>query len=188
MSKKVLFIGLALSLVLATLMPTPVLAAKPAPKFVDFNANGVITGITAGDVAPAGDSGRYRVIEREIDFYLLPGSSIVGPSALIYKANVELATQAGNLHGTMVTDPYTFEVNGTIEPLQFTGGWRVVIVDGAPQIQYEAYFEVNGKWTLVSGAQGNGDFAVSAYFWLTEDGHVVDVGANALEMSGKWKP
>ena len=84
MRKKMLFIGLALGLVLATLMPGSALAAKSSPKFVDFNANGVITGITAGDVAPAGDSGRYRVIEREIAFFLLPGSSIEGSSLSLH--------------------------------------------------------------------------------------------------------
>jgi hypothetical protein len=134
MKKRLGFISLVLVLMLTALMPTSVVAAKPA-KFADFNASGVITYITGGDVLPAGKSGRWRVIERELGGQL--SGDINGDFALVYKANVELATQAGNLQGTLQTGSYSLKVNGTIEPLQFYG-WYIDPVYGIP-LYYMAF-------------------------------------------------
>ena len=180
MKKRSLFVSLVLISVLTALMPTAALAAKPT-KFVDFNASGVITYITGGDVLPAGDSGRWRVIERELDGQL--SGDINGSFALAYKANVELATQAGNLQGTLVADQYSIKVNGTIQPLEFYG-WYIDPVYGIPLY----YLEINGSWTFADGAQGNGDFAAYAIFIPTPDGHVYAIVASGFDMTGKWKP
>lgn len=181
MKRKLLFISLALGLVLATLMPAPVLAAKPtASKFVDFNAGGFITGITDGIVKPAGSSGRFIVQERDINGVL--SGDIGGTSGslftLSYKANVALATQAGNLHGTLKVDSYSLEVNGTIEPLGF--------VPVGPYLL--PLLTISGQWTFIGGAQGNGDFIAYAVFVPDEFGHVLLIVDSGISMTGKWKP
>lgn len=180
MRKRILFIAMAIGLILATLIPGPALAA---PKFVDFSSAGSITFITPGDVLPAGDSGRFRVIEREIDGTLLMGS-ITGDYALIYKANVELTTQAGNLQGTLNTGSYSFKVIGHIQPLEFV---TFIEVPGIPFPVPVYYLEINGQWNLVNG-QGNGDFTAGVYFVPTPDGHVAFIVDGGFVMTGKWKP
>ena len=179
MKRKIALIILSLVLVLG-LMPATVAAAKapPAPKFVDFNAGGVISYITPGDVFPAGASGRYIVQERELGGAL--AGSINGAYSLTYKANVELATQAGNLHGTLQTGSYSLDVNGKIEPLEFVGWY-------APGIPLY-YLEINGQWTFVNGEQGNGDFTAGAVFIPTLDGHVGYIVQSGFVMTGKWAP
>ncbi len=174
--KKKLLISLALALLLTTLMPAAVSAAQPPPKLVDFNAVGDITYITGGDVLPAGKSGRWRVIERELGGELY--GDITGPYALTYKANVELATQAGNLHGTLTTGQYSINVNGKIEPLSFYGWY-------GPYPLY--YLEINGNWTFTDGAQGNGDFIAYAVFIPDEYGHVLYILDSGFVMTGKWQ-
>ncbi len=174
--KKKLLISLALALLLSTLLPSAALAAKPPSKFADFNASGTITYITGGDVLPAGNSGRWRVIEREVGLQL--SGALNGAFTLAYKANVELATQAGNLQGTISADPYTIRVNGTIQPLEF--------------VPYGPYLLpmliINGQWTFTTGTQGNGDFTSWAIFIPTPDGHVAYIIASGFDMTGKWQP
>ncbi len=67
--KKLAFIGLILALILTVLSPATVLAAKPAP----FYAQGIVTGITPGDVFPAGNSGRFVVVDRTISGVFVAG-------------------------------------------------------------------------------------------------------------------
>ncbi len=177
--KKRLLISLTLALLLTALMPATVSAAKPPLKFVNFNASGVITYITGGNVLPAGDSGRWRVIERELGGQL--SGDINGAFTLNYKANVELATQAGNLQGILVADPYCIKVNGKIAPLEFYG-WYV------PGIIPLYYLEIEGNWVFKDGAQGNGDFTAWAIFIPTPDGHVAYIVASSFDMTGKWQP
>ncbi len=201
MRKKVLFISLALALLLTTFMPAAALAAKPPPKVEDFNATGAITYITPGDVKPAGNSGRFVVVERELGGAL--SGAINGAYTLTYKANVELATQAGTLHGTLEAGSYVLQVNGTIEPLQpYSGtlypfiGWFEVPGFGVVPIYYVPGFglypifelEINGQWTIVDGAQGNGDFKAYAAFIPTPEGHVAYIVDSAFGMTGKWQP
>ena len=76
------------------------------------------------------DSGRWVVVEREIKGNF-SGPNIVGPFAMDYKANVELATQAGNFRGILKAGEQVLNVNGTIDPLTFvasafslTGKWQ----------------------------------------------------------------
>ena len=185
MKKRLFFISLVLALVMTTLMPVTVFAAKPA----DFSASGTITGISPGDVFPAGESGRWVVAERELTGTFPDGEDISGDFTLTYKANVELATQAGNLHGELAMNDgsYVLKVNGKIEPLAFAGWYLPPGVDpnypnGIPLLQ----LTINGRWTFTDGARGQGDFSASATFVPTPDGHVAFIVASTFDLTGKW--
>ncbi len=183
MKKRLLFINLALALALTTLTPATALAAKP----VSFSASGEITGISGGTVLPAGKfgdtdsaSGRWRVVERDLSGTFLPGEDISGDFTLTYKANVELATQAGNLHGTLVAGGNVLKVDGKIAPLGFV--WF------EPFSTYLPKLTISGRWTSIEGVQGNGDFSAWATFVPTPDGHVDFIVDSAIDLTGKWQP
>lgn len=174
MKRRLLFVSLALVLMLMALAPTA-LAAKPQP----FYAAGVITGIedtVIGDNAfPAGDSGRWRVVDRQIEGELLSGD-ITGSFLMTYKADVELVTQAGNLHGTLETGGYTFRVNGKIQPLEMVPSPLGVDL---PKLT------ISGHWSLVAGSgPGQGNFDAWVIFIPDEYGHVVAIVASSFVMDG----
>ena len=180
MKKRTVFISLVLVSLLTALMPTAALAKAPT----SFSASGTVTGINDGSVFPAGNSGRYVVASRTITGTL--AGDITGDFTLDYKANVELATQAGNLHGTLQAGAQVLEVNGTIEPLQFVGwlvppGVHPLYPDGIPLYQ----LDINGHWTAVRGGKGNGDFKATVIFIPTPDGHVYSIVASAFIMTGQ---
>ncbi len=168
MKRKVLFLALALSLVMA-LVPGTALAAKPEA----FSASGTITGITPGDVFPAGNSGRFVVAEREITGVL--SGDISGDFTLTYKANVALATQAGRLYGTLAVDGHTAKVNGEIQPLEWLG---------AP-FASPALLTIDGRWAF-TGARGQGNFSAWAIVILTPEGHVAYIVDSGFAMTGSW--
>lgn len=170
--KKRLFISVVLALVLTALGSAPVLAAKPA----DFEASGEIGSITPGDVFPAGNSGRWRVIERQITGTL--AGDINGDFTLTYKANVELATQAGNLHGTLEVGSYVLKVNGKIEPLQMV---PTLLGFDLPMLT------IKGRWTAIEGARGQGDFDAWVIFIPTPEGHVGQILASSFTLTGQWQ-
>ena len=172
MKKKALFTALVVALVLTTLAPVAALAAKPT----DFNALGSIASISPGTVIPAGESGRWRVVERELSGIL--SGDINGDFTMTYKANVELLTQAGNLHGTLVAGSYVAKVNGKIQPLQWLG-----VPYASP-----AQLTITGRWTFVDEARGQGDFTATAIVVLNEYGHVVYIPWSQFIMTGKWQP
>ncbi len=178
MKRKLFSISLALALLLTTLAPAAALAAKPPPKVEDFNAIGGITYISDGTVKPAGNSGRWVVATRDLGGAL--SGDINEEYTLTYKANVELATQAGNLHGTLQTESYSLEVNGKIEPLDF--------VYFAPWGIYLPMLTIDGQWTFINGTQGNGDFTAYAVFVPDEYGHVLLIVDSGFDMTGKWQP
>ncbi len=173
MKKRSLFISLVLALVLTTLMPAAAMAAKPA----SFYASGDITSISPGTVLPAGEeSGRWRVVERELAGSL--SGDINESFTMTYKANVELATQAGNLHGTLEAGPYVAEVNGKIEPLEWLG----------EPFASPAQLTISGHWTFIDGARGQGEFDALVIFIPTPEGHVGVILASSFTMTGQWQP
>lgn len=170
MKKRLLIISLVFALLLA-LAPGAALAAKP----VDFYAAGTISGISPGDVVAAGESGRWRVIERELTGEL--SGDVSGDFTMIYKANVELATQAGNFHGTMTVGSSEFKVNGQIQPLE--------MVPVSADV-YLPKLTINGHWTAGEGVRGNGDFVGWLIFIPNSEGHVDTILASSLTMTGQW--
>lgn len=169
-----LFIGLALVLVWSTLMPVTALAAKPAP----FSADGIVTYITPGTVHPAGESGKWVVVERELGGTFLSGD-IDGDFTIAYKANVELSTQAGNLHGTLKTGTYDLKLNGKIQSLEMV---PTPLGIDLPKLA------IKGNWTFTNGAQGTGNFDVWVIFIPTPEGHVGRIVASNLNLTGTWQP
>ncbi len=174
MKRGIVFISLALALVLATLIPGTALAAKPA----SFGASGIITYISAGTVVPAGESGRWVVVERELGGTFLSGD-ISGNFTMAYKANVELSTQAGNLHGTLETGSYILKMNGKIQPLEMV---PTPLGIDLPKLT------INGRWTSIDGTQGQGNFEAWVIFIPTPEGHVGSIIASAFDLTGKWQP
>jgi len=175
MKRRMLFISLALVLVLTVLIPGAALAAKSQP----FYAAGVITGIedtVIGDNAfPAGESGRWRVVDREITGQL--SGDVSGDFIMNYRANVELATQAGNLHGDLVMDGASFKVNGKIQPLEMV---PTPLGIDLPKLT------ITGHWNLDGKGPGNGNFEAWVIFVPDEYGHVVMIIASSFVMEGKW--
>jgi len=174
MKRRMVFISLALVLALTMLIPGAALAGKPQP----FYAAGVITGIedtVIGENAfPAGESGRWRVIDREITGQL--SGDVSGDFVMNYRANVELATQAGNLHGNLVAGDDSFKVNGKIQPLE------IVM---SPLGIYLPKLTINGQWSLDGKGPGTGDFEAWVIFIPDEYGHVVMIIASSFVMEGK---
>lgn len=174
MKRGLVFISLALALLLATLMPATALAAKPA----SFGASGIITYISPGTAVPAGESDRWVVVERELGGAFLSGD-ISGNFTMAYKANVELATQAGNLHGTLEAGSYILKMNGKIQPLEMV---PTPLGIDLPKLT------INGRWTSIDGAQGQGNFEAWVIFIPTPEGHVGSIIASAFDLTGKWQP
>lgn len=174
MKGRILFISLALVLVLTALMPGIALAAKPA----SFDASGIVTYISPGTVLPAGESGRWVVVERELRGTFLFGN-INDDFTMTYKANVELVTQAGSLHGTLKTGSYVLKLNGKIQPLEMV---PTPFGIDLPKLA------INGRWTFTDGARGQGNFDAWVIFIPTPEGHVDSIVASAINLTGKWQP
>lgn len=174
MKRGLLFISLALALVLTTLMPTAATAAKP----VSFSTSGIITYISPGTVVSAGESGRWRVVERELSGAFLSGD-INSNFTMDYKANIELSTQAGNLNGTLEAGPYILKLNGKIQPLEMV---PTPFGIDLPKLT------INGRWTFTEGVQGQGNFDAWVIFIPTPEGHVGSIIASAFNLTGQWQP
>ncbi|MBU2608284.1 MAG: hypothetical protein KKF26_03100 [Chloroflexi bacterium] len=185
MRKRILFVALVLALVLTSVMPMTALAAKPVP----FEAIGGITSISKGEVMPAGQSGRWRVIERELTVNLFGDiGGVEGiESTMTYKANVELSTQAGNLHGTLEAGSYVAKVNGKIEPIEFADWYLPPGTPGYPDGIPLYKLTIGGHWAFTDGAKGQGDFEGWVVFIPTPQGHVSVITGSAFTMTGKWQ-
>ena len=193
MKRKLLCIILAASLILSVVMPATALAAK-GKAFDDFEANGLVTGIDPGTVKSAGQSGRWIVSERQIEVYMW--GNLNGLFTLTYKANVD-SEQTGTFHGELVAGELVFKVRGKSELGTSTGGGTVMLPN--PELPGEeievtvAFFPLSttGKWTLIEGAQGNGDYDTDIDVVIALDGpykgHIVDITGSNVLMTGKWK-
>jgi hypothetical protein len=157
--KKVLLVSLMLALIMALVLPTSVVAAKPAV----FNAEGKIIYISDGDensaetVLPSGQSGNWRVMDRVIKGVFTNGDSFT----LVYSGVFDLMTQSGNFHGRMVTEngSQIFEINGKVAPLDATE---------FPIMK----LSISGHWTCIQGGKGTGNIEAVIYFVPTLFGHV----------------
>jgi hypothetical protein len=186
--KKTILLGLVLAMALVMVAPGAALAAKPAT----FEAVCSISAIDEGDPFAAGQSGRWVVPERTIIGTVT--GDINGDFVLTYKANVA-ADQAGNFHGEMVVtnpdDSWTIKLNGKSGGTELVG-WSD-IPTGNPQMPYLPILSItiNGHWTFVDGAQGNGTFNDAAIVFIgvpDEQGNMhigPIVPGSAIVMSGK---
>ena len=181
MKKRLFFISLVLALVMTTLMPGAVLAAKPA----DFSASGGISDIKPPtDIWQAGKSDRWVVVEREITGTL--SGDINGDFTMTYRGNFDLSTQAGTFHGTVESGSYVLKVNGRIEPLVFVG-WYVEPCQEYPEGIPYLELTIKGRWLLTEGAKGEGALDAWAIFIPDELGHVAFITNSHFELTGKWQ-
>lgn len=174
MKKRLAFISLFMALIILVSMPASTLAAKPVP----FGTTGVVTYLSPGTVFPAGESNRWVVVERELQGTFLSGD-INGNFTMAYTANVKLATQAGNLHGTLKSGAFVFKLTGKILPLELV---PTPIGVNLPKLT------INGHWTATDGTQGEGSFEAWVIFIPTPDGHVGSIVASGINLSGSRQP
>jgi len=162
---------LTVALLLAA-FPMNVLAAPPEA----FQADGEITGIDAGIVKAAGDSGRWVVSERHVSGTI--SGDLNGDFEFTYRANVA-ADQAGQLSGTMTVGEQNLELRGVSQP--------VTVVQVAPGV-YLPRIAISGTWSFREG-RGSGDFDAWMVFVpvFDPDGnmHVGYIFASAFNLTGK---
>ena len=180
MKRRLLLISLALVMMLMALAPATALAAKPQSLRAAGEINYIEATVIGDNAFTAGNSGRWRVVGREIGGEL--SGDINGSFLMTYKANIESTeTQAGNLHGTLDVGEYSFKVNGKIQPLKLVGVVEIAPGLYAPKLE----LAINGHWNL-SGRKGNGAFNAWVIFIPDENGHVASILASSFTMDGKW--
>jgi hypothetical protein len=175
--KKLLMLGVILAMVLTLILPSAAMAAKPA----SFYASGAIFGITPGTVDAAGNSGNWRVMEREITgtLFNMNDLPVRDNFSLTYKGVFELATQQGNFRGLMTSDEKSFNVNGKVAPLESV----LVNLPGYGLVNLPK-LTISGNWNYADGDKGNGVFEAWLIF-IPDGGHVGSVVASSFVMKSK---
>jgi hypothetical protein len=176
--KKLLFGTFMAALAIVALLPSTVLAAKPLP----FSASGHIMGIETEPpfcvVKPAGESGRWVIVTRQIKGTV--SGDISGDFILDYSGNVD-AFQVGNIHGTISIGQYTLKMDSkTLNPIPIGYYQGLLIVQ----------LSISGHWSLIQGAKGQGDVDATLYF-LTDGTHVLSIYPDVespFSLTGQWQP
>lgn len=170
--RRIFIISLTLALALILLLPSVAAAASP-----DFSAEGNINGISPTligvNAIPLGNSGNWRVIDRDITGTFTSGD-LEGEYTLTYGGVFDIQTQAGCLTGTLKNGNKTLFINAKADPLTFVEG-------GAPRL------EINGHWKGVSGIHAQGTFSAWVVFIPDADGHIVAILDSSFSMSGKYQ-
>ncbi len=170
---RIIRLFLAAIMVLAgTVMVPGVVNAAPE----SFSTSGSITDISAANEQPAGNSGRFVVYERTATGFFNDGD-LDGPFSMIYKANVELATQAGTMSGKLTSGSFTFAVSGKSQPISWFS------VDGG------MIGQLSGRWnSSTQKVDGEGTFTSNILFIPTPDGHISRVlPGSFFSMTGQMK-
>jgi hypothetical protein len=170
--KKILVISLLLAMVLTMILPSAAMAARPAT----FSAQGYLSGIDTGNVRQLGNSGKWLVRDRTIQGEFLAGGFGNAPFSLKYNGVFDLATQAGNLVGTLRTGSSILLVVGEVAPLTMVS----VGPYSLPMLS------ISGNWAGLSGVKANGSFQAYMVFVPDGEGHVVQVVDSGFIMSGKY--
>lgn len=166
-------ISILLALIAGAVFPAVSLAAGSVSIF----GSGTITGISDSNEFPAGKSGRVIVIDRDI-LGVFTSGDITGDFTMTYRANVDLATQAGNLSGTLNIGRYLFKVEGKTDPVEW-----LPVAGG-----YIGKLTVRGNWALLSDKQGQGNFEADIIFIPTPEGHVASiVHGSSFTLTGQWQ-
>lgn len=164
---------LAVGLALGAVVPTAALARGTR---VSFSASGPVLTIDQGTVFPAGDSGRFMVMERTV-FGTLSGD-LNGPFTFVYGSNVPLLTQSGPVHGRLSVGTYEAAVEGQSSLL--VGPGIAIRPDGGP-LAVVVVLRVTGSLAFTSGAQGQGDFTATVTVAIDPaTGHILGVVPSGL--------
>jgi len=200
MKKRLLCIGLVVSLVLSIVMPGTALADKGGG-FEEFEAAGSVLGIDPGTVKAAGQSGRWIVSERQVIGMMSVCEAAPEMFTMTYAANVD-SDQNGTFHGELVVGSLVFKVRGKSEMGAPTGFGTVVVEVPNPYpppdtipVEVPVVFcplTTSGTWNLIEGAQGNGDYNTTITVAIATDGpfqgHIVAVVDSSVSLTGKWRP
>lgn len=176
----------SLSLCLLALYLVP---ASGRAEMLPFSAAGPIEAISPGTVDPAGASGRFVVEERQVSGWT--SGDVAGTFVLTYAANVPIATQSGQLHGTVELGSGAYaarfrarsELGLTPVPCGVPDARTCIATpDGA----FRPGLLVNGSLTFVDGTQGHGLLSAWLIPQIGPDGHIQGVIAGALSIGGSW--
>jgi hypothetical protein len=179
----------AASLLLGTIVA--VLECVSAPAFagphVPFSVSGVILTIDTGDVKPAGQSGRFIVRDRHITGTFT--GSISAPFVITFDTNVPIATQSGRIHGRLIAGVY--EANVTMASSTGATPVECETPDGAtciatPGGNFVPGLLLNGRMNFLSGAKGQGSVTGWLIPVIDDQGHIVNILASQLAISGQW--
>jgi hypothetical protein len=168
-----------------------VLGFISAPAFagphVPFSVNGTIMMIDTGDVKPAGQSGRFIVRDRHITGTFT--GSISAPFVITFDTNVPIATQSGRIHGRLIAGVY--EANVTMASSTGATPVECETPDGAtciatPGGNFVPGLLLNGRMNFLSGAKGQGSVTGWLIPVIDDQGHIVNILASQLAISGQW--
>ena len=154
---------------------------------VPFSVSGTITMIDTGDVKPAGQSGRFIVRDRHITGTFT--GSISAPFVITFDTNVPLATQSGRIHGRLIAGVY--EANVTLASSTGATPVECETPDGAtciatPGGNFVPGLLLNGRMNFLNGAKGQGSVTGWLIPVLDDQGHIVNILASQLAISGQW--
>jgi len=169
------------------IMSAPAVAGPHVP----FSASGTILTIDAGDVTPAGQSGRFIVRDRHITGTLTGsiGGTTGVPFVITYDSNVPIATQSGRIHARLIAGVY--EANITMTSSTGPTPVECETPNGAsclatPGGNFVPGLLLNGKMNFLSGANGQGNVTGWLIPVLDGQGHIVSIAASLLTLSGQW--
>ena len=194
------------------MMMTTVAATAAKGNWSEFSAEGVISGITPGDVRPAGNSGRFVVKDRTISGLL--GGDLEGPFSFTYGTNVPIATQSGQIHGKASLADGAFEANVVAQSSLVAGPAIAVDLSISPPsgsrlpgavVGIVVGVGFDGKLIFTSGTQGRGTIVGELWTFVSLEGHIIEVapsglllldpityefldwtGVSGLEITGQW--
>lgn len=158
-----------------------------------FSATGQITSIDAGEVKPAGKSGRFVVQERHVEGTLT--GDINGEFLMTYTANVPITTQSGQLHGTLdmsdnsgTTYVARFQATSSmgLTPLGCDTSDGITCI-GASEGNFVPGLLINGTLTFTEGSQGYGMISAWIVPELDPEGHILGVVGSQITIGGQWK-
>jgi hypothetical protein len=152
-----------------------------------FSVSGTIAMIDTGDVKPAGQSGRFIVRDRHITGTFT--GSISAPFVITFDTNVPIATQSGRIHGRLIAGVY--EANVTMASSTGATPVECETPDGAtciatPGGNFVPGLLLNGRMNFLSGAKGQGSVTGWLIPVIDDQGHIVNILASQLAISGQW--
>lgn len=152
----------------------------PAAEATSFLLTGLVEGIDDGDVAAAGASGRFVVRDRHITGQLggAVGNQLLSNTAFrfTFHTNVPLATQSGNLSGTLTFGGYTAQVAAKatlgLTPIPCVVGTTGCVPIGGGAGRLPGLL-ISGNLAFLVGANGNGTVEGFVIPILDAEGHII---------------
>ena len=148
-----------------------------------LSLSGTIGTIDAGDVTPAGNSGRYLVDDRHVGGEI--SGDIEGTFLMTYDANVAIASQSGPVKGTFEfhdEDDYITYI------ARFTARSEGELTSFEPGVGGTMELEIDGRLNFHDEAQGRADWDAWIKVALDAEGHIVSILDSDMNIEGSWEP